>query len=159
MKHIKIYIIFLQSSKAWWLHLIWNQRQVEVVDLGKDLQKEEKPSRMSLGRGRVNGGSTLLMPPPPVKFSLPPARREHAKAGCRLLKPSTMHENAPIVRQLWSRACGAPEMEKKRKVNILKNDLTPPITDLSIYLLHRANPLANTFSSLNKILIAPFLHP
>lgn len=72
-----------------------------------DWQKEEKESLSSLGRGSVRGGST------PWWWLLPVLEEdESASAGCCLLRPSIMKENAPKVRQLWSRAWGAPVKHK-----------------------------------------------
>ena len=84
----------------------WSHRQVELLDFGKDLQKEENPSLMSRGRGRVNGGNTSCELE--MRLSLL-AKRGSASAGCCLLRPSMINANVPKVRQPWIRDCGAPE--------------------------------------------------
>lgn len=74
-----------------------------------DLQKEEKGSLNSSGRGKASGGSGV------EGLLLIPTDSGSAKAVFRLLNPSMKNENAPKVRQLCSRAWGAP----------IKHEVTP----------------------------------
>ncbi|KAF5807490.1 hypothetical protein HanXRQr2_Chr05g0234291 [Helianthus annuus] len=76
------------------------------------LQKKENESLSSLGRGKLNGGSIPWSCWPLLGLE----ENEWAIAGCRLLRPSIMNENAPNVTQLCRRACGVPGKLKARPV-------------------------------------------
>ncbi|MFS7940807.1 hypothetical protein Hanom_Chr05g00468681 [Helianthus anomalus] len=80
------------------------------------LQKKENESLSSLGRGKLNGGSIPWSSWPLLGLE----EIEWAIAGCRLLRPSIMNENAPNVTQLCRRACGVPG---EKKVNIYYNKI------------------------------------
>lgn len=80
----------------------WAVRPPCLMGFLKDLQKEEKASFSSSGRGRANEGGTKNCP---LLLCLD---NECASAGCCLFNPSIMKENAPSEIQLVSRALGSP---------------------------------------------------
>lgn len=109
------------------MHCLLNQR---VADENGprvliDLQKEEKGSLNSSGRGKASGGSGV------EGLLLIPTDSGSAKAVFRLLNPSMKNENAPKVRQLCSRAWGAP----------IKHEVTPSM------LSFRRHPHTHTHKS------------
>lgn len=68
----------------------------------KELQKEEKAPFSSSGSGSERGSAIGRGP---LLFL---TEKECASAGCCLLSPSMIKENAPNVRQLCRSAWGAP---------------------------------------------------
>lgn len=80
----------------------WAERMPCLLGFLKDLQKEEKASFSSSGRGSAKEGGTTNCP------LLLCTDNECASAGCCLFNPSIMKENAPSEIQLVRRALGSP---------------------------------------------------
>lgn len=80
----------------------------------RDSQNELNAPFISSGRGSGRGRAKWVGA---SRLAWLTGRRGRASAGCCLLSPSIINENAPKVRQLCNRACGAPGDSCRAEVN------------------------------------------
>lgn len=78
-------------------------QELPLFGFTKDLQKEEKGPLSSSGRGSGRGSAKGQ-----VSFLFLTENVCASAAGCCLLSPSMINDNAPNVRQLCRSVCGVP---------------------------------------------------